>query len=166
MATVAAASGQLELESYLSSEIQLNNSDDVRFGPGVVLQLYRSSFVRAAAASGSIATVQFLYQAGLELTYEAYLGAAEAGRLAMIRWLACEEGVSAEGLDLQSWIDTASLRGGALLEAVQLVVGAGCTAWEVDEEAHAVRGAARRGRAGFVAVPAAADLGVRRDESA
>ncbi len=89
----------------------------------------------AAVGSGSVPMVQFLRQAGVAFGPVAYIKAAEAGSLAMVRWLACDARVTAEGRDLPTVVTrwpqvptTATSR--ELLQAVQLVLdGVGWRGW-------------------------------------
>ncbi len=74
-----------------------------------------------------IATAMQLQQSGCVLTHKAYIKAAEAGDLAMVRWLACEARVptACMGLDdlVEWWPCDRVSRIRDLLQAVQLLVG-------------------------------------------
>ncbi len=120
-------------------------------GPGAV----PDGLAHAAVQSGSVPVVQFLRDAGVAFDREAYLLAARMGRLgrtgglAMVRWLACEAGVSAEGLDLHRVV-TRWPRGPTaatsreLLQAVHLLVEkAGWRGWGTTPDL--VPAAVRRG---------------------
>ncbi len=96
-----------------------------------------SLFADCAAASGSIPVAEYLRQAGWAFTDRAYVQAATRGDVAMVRWLAQEAGVSAEGLDLarfmELWPSGTTACNRDLLEAVQVVVGvAGCRRWDAE----------------------------------
>ncbi len=126
----AASAGQLEVVRYLLSS----------FGPGAVLQPDSQLLELQAAGSRCVPLMELLHQSGLSLSYESYICAAQAGDLAMVRWLVREAGVSAAELQLQNVIElwgkgtraSGSLRQRSrdLPEAVQLLVReAGCSGW-------------------------------------
>ncbi len=96
---------------------------------------------KLAAKSGSIPMAECLRGAGLVFTQNAYAGAAEAGSLAVVRWLAQDAKVST-GPDLRdaqwllaqvlaSWPCRTPADSRDLLEAVQLLVEAGATGMAV-----------------------------------
>ncbi len=100
-----------------------------------------------AASSGNVAALGLLRKAGFQFTSEAYKAAAKRGRVAAVRWLAREAGVSAAGLELctvvSSWRSVTPKDSRDLLEAVQVLVGeAGCREWDTEG---VVQAAARRG---------------------
>ncbi len=103
----------------------------------------------AAVGSGSVPMVQFMRHAGVAFDCEAYIKAAQAGSLAMVRWLACDARVAAEGLDLPTVVmwwpqGRTAATSRELLQAVQLLVGeAGWRGWGTTGDAVAM--AARRG---------------------
>ncbi len=139
MAVLAVEAGRVEVVQYLLSAV----------GPAALIRDLsdQDTFGEAAAKSGSIQMVQYLVQeAGLVLSHKAYNWAAEVGRLAIIRWLALEAGVSAAGADLCEVVNQWPCRTLAdsrdLLEALQLMEGAGCGWWD---PAHALDVAATRG---------------------
>ncbi len=114
-----ATAGQVEVLRYI-----LEAS-----GPGVVLRAHQGELGTAAARSGSIVTATLLRQVGLVFGAEAYGGAARAGSVDMVRWLATEAGVPADGVDLVTficvWPDKARTDRRDRLEAVTLLMGAG-----------------------------------------
>ncbi len=83
--------------------------------------------------SGSIPMVECLREAGLVLTQEVYVGAAKAGSMAMVQWLAREAGVSDAMMPMRDalplirhwpeWPAWATCNNRSLLQAVQLVFG-------------------------------------------
>ncbi len=95
-----------------------------------------------AAMSGSIPVMQCLREAGVRLTAQAYEWAAKKGHLGVVRWLVLEAGVRAKKLVLASfveqWPDCTPAHSRDLMEAVQLLAGAGCNAWAPLPEAHVV----------------------------
>ncbi len=100
-----------------------------------------------AASAGNVAALGLLHKAGFQFTSEAYKAAAGCGKVAAVRWLAREAGVSAAGLELlavvSSWPSVAPKDSRDLLEAVQVLVGeAGCREWDTEG---VVQAAARRG---------------------
>ncbi len=105
-----------------------------------------SDVARTAVDSGRPAIMELLRQAGLTFDHTAYEAAAGCGRLNIVRYLACEAGVTAAGVRLPAfislWSDCKPDHSRDLLEAVQLLVGAGCTGWGADTTLAA---AARRG---------------------
>ncbi len=125
LALSAVGAGRVEVVQYLLSAV----------GPAAVIRdaSEQYKFGKAAVRSGSTQTVECLVQeAGLVLSHKAYTWAAKVGGVDMVRWLALEAGVSAAGCKL-SWVvelwpcDTQA-HSRDLLEAVRLVVGAGCCA--------------------------------------
>ncbi len=120
------------------------------FGPDAVLQppanVDPGLLELQAARSRCIPLMELLHQSGLVLTHRSYIGAAHAGDLAMVLWLAREAGVSAAGLQLQHCVESwgSKTEGGGfashsssrdLLEAVQLLVGeAGWSGWDADDD--------------------------------
>ncbi len=133
----ALEAGQMEVVHYLLSL------------PGAVRVLQRDTgqLAEIAARSGSIPLLVFLRDSGLVLTHVTYVRAARAGSVGLVRWLACEGGVSAAGLPLEKvvggWPSGAAADNRDLLEAVQLLVeAAGCRDWDAGAVLCA---AARRG---------------------
>ncbi len=80
-----------------------------------------------AEGPGCIEVAMHLQQAGCVLTHKAYTKAAEAGDLAMVRWLALEARVPTAGMGLRDlverWPSDRVARSRDLLQAVQLLVG-------------------------------------------
>ncbi len=115
-------------------------------GPAAVLQAGSGSGNRdlrkVVARSGSVPMAECLRQAGMEFRPMAYLHAAGGGHLGLVRWLALEAGVSAAGLSRREldyiaahWPGSDTAAGSpVLLEAVQLLVGAGFCRWGEEEE--------------------------------
>ncbi len=137
LALVAVEAGRVEVVQYLLSAV----------GPAAVIR-GQDRFGEAAVKSRSTQTAEYLvHEAGLVLSHKAYNWAAKVGGLAMVRWLALEAGVSAAGCNLSSvveqWPRGTQADSRALLEAVQLVLGAGC--WETHAEQDPMAVAARRG---------------------
>ncbi len=97
--------------------------------PGAVLPVSPEEAEQAAAASGSIAMAECVLGAGLVFGPNAYRGAAEAGSVDMVRWLVHEAGAPVKGVLLWklvgAWPDRTPADARGLLEAVQLLVGAG-----------------------------------------
>ncbi len=121
---LAAGAGQPETVQSLITELQL-----LPDGKGA-----RDVDPDYAAASGCVPMAAFLRDAGLRFSVGAYYDAATNGHLAMVRWLAQEAGVSAEGLNLvriiEEWPEWMAAYSRDLLQAVQLLVGvAGCRGW-------------------------------------
>ncbi len=124
---IAAGAGQLKTVQSLVRELEL--LPDGKGALGVDPNY--------AAGSGSVPVAAYLHGAGRRFSFYAYMKAAEHGHLAMVRWLAQEAGVSAEGLDLSSfiklWPECPVARSRGLLQAVQLLVGvAGCRGWDAE----------------------------------
>ncbi len=124
--------GQMELARYRLSAV----------GPGWL----DSGVAKMAVSSGKPAVLELLHQAGLKFDHTAYETAAGGGGLAVVRYLACEAGVPASGVALafsiSRWPTSQPADSRDLLEAVQLLLGAGCTGWGADTtlEAAAERG--------------------------
>ncbi len=135
MAMAAARVGRVEMVRHALSVL----------GPGAMPE----ALVFAAVQSGSVPLVQFLYRAGVVCGHVAYIKAADAGSLAMVRWLACEAGASSEGLDLYFVVGRwpygpAAATSRELLQAVQLLVDeAGWRDW--GDTTGLVKAAANRG---------------------
>ncbi len=76
---------------------------------------------------------QCLHQAGAAFDHLSYQAASYSGNVAMVRWLAHEVGASARGVSFVAlvgrWPRKTAADGRDLLEAVQLLVGAGCSVW-------------------------------------
>ncbi len=104
----------------------------------------------------SVPMAECLHKAGFPLTVQAYVWAAWYGNLALVRWLACEAGVSAVEatmFDLADMVyewpcDTAA-HNRDLLEAVQLLAAAGFNKWSPCD-AELVGEAAKRGNLALV----------------
>ncbi len=116
----AAREGQADVVGFLLSVLQQ------RFGAFPLGAVNGDD----AAASGSIPTVVSMRQAGCMFTRCAYFRAAQKGDLAMVRWLAGEAGVSAEGLHLHrlfdndGWPSDTAANNRDLLQAVPLLLAA------------------------------------------
>ncbi len=113
MAEVAARKGRMEMVQHALSVL----------GPGAM----PNGLVFGALESGSVPLVQFLRHAGAALDWRAYQMTGETGNLAMMRWLAREAWVSAEGLTLfntlKGWPQgPTAATSRELLQAVQLLV--------------------------------------------
>ncbi len=123
----AVRAGQVEAVQYLLSVL----------GAGKVLAVGRDALSDAAGQAGSIPVAECLQQAGLVFSHEAYCaGWVFTGRLPFIRWLALETKVSAARCTceaLQSlifgWPRVTPAHSRDLLEAVQLLTGAGFSNW-------------------------------------
>ncbi len=118
MAVAAAEEGRLEMVQYALP--MLGPAEDIS-----------SELAFAAVESGCVPLVQVLHQAGVEFGPVAYVKAAEAGSLAMVRWLACDAGVTEDvGLSgvVRCWPrGRTAAEDRELLKAVQLLVDeAGC----------------------------------------
>ncbi len=134
-----------DLQDLLSHAVKAGHLDVLRCLLSVAApdglfgdQSARVKLVEAAARYGSIAMAECLRDAGLEFTSTAYKAACTRGNLAMVRWLARDEGVSAAGVrvrDLGNMIAVWPCGRGpvcrGLLEAVQLLVGAGYSDWNI-----------------------------------
>ncbi len=119
-------------------------------GPAVVLQVgWRLG--KAAAGSGSIATVALLQQVGLVFDAQAYHGAARAGCMEMLRWLATEAGAPTSSMTLgdviSAWPRKTRRDSGCLLEAARQLVDLGCRS---DTPSVLMSSAASRGRLALV----------------
>ncbi len=157
MAEAAAEAGRLEMVqhalSVLGSAADMPNGladmpGDLADMPGDLADM-PGDLALAAAGSGSVPLVQFLRHVGVEFDDRAYLKAAWAGCLAMVRWLACEAGVPAEGLPLSMVVEPwpngpTAATSRELLQAVQLLVGE-VGAQACNHAARLVAAAARRG---------------------
>ncbi len=114
MARAAAKAGRVEMVRRTLSML----------GPGAVPE----GLALAAVGSGSVPMVRLVRHAGAVFDHWAYMMAAEGGSLAMVRWLACEAKVPAEGLALFNHGDMLWPKGPTaatsreLLQAVQLLV--------------------------------------------
>ncbi len=134
----AVCAGQVEAVRYLLSTL----------GPEKVLWMHTDTVAREAIESGSIPLVDCLSQARCPLRPSAYEAAARSGSIAMIRWLKDVAGLSAAGQQhlmlilVQAWPKWKPAHDRGLLEAVQLVVHAGCQHWDAGA---VVAAAARRG---------------------
>ncbi len=113
MARAAARKGRMEMVQHALSVL----------GPGAVPE----GLAYAAVLSGSVPVVQLVRQAGAAFDDWVYPMAATTGSLAVVRWLACEGGVSAQGFDLLTVMNEwpqrpTAARSRELLQAVQLLV--------------------------------------------
>ncbi len=141
LALVAAEAGMVEVVRYLHGEV----------GQGTLVHRHAERFGEAAAASDSIPMAQFLHQEGAVFSSRVFrMGRSRYGTVAMIRWLTGEAGVSvATNLRtlIRDWPNGKAAHRRDLLEAVQLLVGAGSSMWVADahEGAQAVHAAAKRG---------------------
>ncbi len=122
LALLAVEAGRVEVVQYLLSAV----------APAALIQnpFDQNTFEKAAARSGSTHMAQYLVrEAGLVLSHMAYHWAAEVGGLAMVRWLALEAEISSDVCDLsllvEQWPRSTQADSRGLLEAAQLVVGAG-----------------------------------------
>ncbi len=127
LALAALGAGQVEAVQYLLSVL----------GADKVLAVGRDALSEAAGQAGSIPVVECLRQAGLVLSRKAYRGA--AGKLPFVRWLALEAELSANdftctdlGHVITLWPDGTPAHNRELLEAVQLLAGAGFSDWGRD----------------------------------
>ncbi len=95
-----------------------------------------------AAGSGSIPVLECLRQAGARLTPNAFRMAARRGHLPTLRWLVVEAGLSVARLNLWDvalqWPDRTPAQRRDLREAVQLLVGAGCTKWSFPDRVSSI----------------------------
>lgn len=136
MTLVAVRAGRVEAVRQLLSY----------WGPSAVLAASPGKAEHAAAASGSSAMAAFVRGVGVAFGPNAYHRAAEAGSVDMVRWLVHEAGVPVKGVCLRevlhAWPDRTHADARGLLEAVQLLVGAGHVSWSHHME---VAVAARRG---------------------
>ncbi len=141
----AVRAGQVEALQYLLSLL----------GAGKVLAIGRDALSRAAALSGSVPVAECLQQAGLVLSHKAYhtttYGGA-TGNLPFVRWLALEAKVSAAAYaceDLRvliaGWPRDTPADSRDLLEAVQLLAGAGFSDWGGNLKGFNIHTAAARG---------------------
>ncbi len=114
--------------------------------PASTIQAWRpAELMQSVLSSGEVPMAECLRQAGVAFSGpEAYLAAGRSDSVHMVRWLATEAGASAAGVtqaDLRSFICHWRQESRGLAEAVRLVMGAGCTAWDM----HLVCRAAERG---------------------
>ncbi len=124
-------SGRVEVMQHLLATFAL---------VGPLQQKYADVSSFSVAKSGSIPMAECLRQAGLVFTRTAYRGAAEAGSLAMVRWLACEGGVQVGARAMQlvdilnlTWPRDTAAQSRDLLEAVQLLMRvAKAGGWNLD----------------------------------
>ncbi len=141
----AVEAGQVEAVQYLLSVL----------GLGKVLAVGRHALSDAVGRAGNIPLAECLQQAGLVLSHAAYrtttYGSA-TGNLAFIRWLALEAEVSALAYPskelhalIDSWPCDTPAHSRDLLEAVQLLAGAGFCDWDRDHAGFIVSTAAARG---------------------
>ncbi len=130
LAGASAIAGRVEVMQHLLAA----------YGPAAVLQRDPYSFgwgiAAVAARSGSIPMAECLRDAGAVFEPASYCEAASRGHLPMVRWLALEAGLSAAGLSgwdfrciINVWPNNTAADSRDLLEAVQLVVGAGFCRW-------------------------------------
>ncbi len=123
-------SGQVELFQQLQ-RLLLDGNPRVREAVQVAIQY---------ATPGSTAMAACLLAAGRVFTQQDYVQALGARDMAMLRWLARDARVSAAGLDMGECLTClCAERPGDhrdLLEAVQLVVGAGCRMWDASAALH------------------------------
>ncbi len=119
----ALQTGQLEVLRYLLSVS----------GPVAVLQMGSEWLGNKAAGSGSMAIVALLHQAGLVFDSEAYHGAATAGSVNILRWLAVDLRVPGVRFTLhdviKSWPRRTPHDSRCLVEAVALLVSTVCQDW-------------------------------------
>ncbi len=141
---LAAEAGQAEVLRHLLSV----------YGPGAVPEDQEGRMADGVITSGCIATAECLRDMGVAFSLWAYGWAGRAGSVAMVRWLACSAGVSAERLDLSGWIGTwpsdgaGKQRSQDLLEAVQLLLG--CAGCRMRGDGTELCAAARRGDVALV----------------
>ncbi len=127
LALAAVRAGQVEAVQYLLSVL----------GAEKVLAAGRDALCSAAGQSGSIAVAECLQRAGFVFSHAAYRSDwLSPGKLPVIRWLATEAKVSAAGCtwrELQTlilnWPSNTPAHSRDLLEAVQLLTGAGFSDW-------------------------------------
>ncbi len=118
---VAIEAGQVEVVRHLLSV----------WGAAAMFRHYPQELGSAAAGTGSVPMAKCLRQAGLRFTPGAYEAAARAGSVDMVRWLLQEARVSPFELSfsrdlISQWPDRTVADSRGLLEAVQLLAGAGC----------------------------------------
>ncbi len=125
----AIAAGRVQTVQYLWTA----------FGAGGLLSDDQAA--ELAGRSGSIPMLLWLRQAGVGLCHAAYVGAGVAGSLPVVRWLAQEAGVSAAGVGFRSmqdlilrWPSGTAAKARDLLQAVDLMVGAGYSDWGMAHE--------------------------------
>ncbi len=101
----------------------------------------QAQLILMAVRSGDTALVEYLRQAGLRYDASAYTDGASRGNLAMIEWLARNSGVPPSKLrwrDLKMiihvWPRLTAADSRGLLEAVQLLAGAGYSDWPLGNE--------------------------------
>ncbi len=143
LATTAALAGRAEVVRYVTSLHQ----------PGAA---HQQGDIGSAAAglvgSDGELIAACLRQAGITLSPSCYETAAADGDMTAISWLAREAGVSAAGVHaydvLRPWPKDTSAHSRGLLEAMQLLVGAGCCLAELDNFVYYI--AATRGDLGLV----------------
>ncbi len=111
----AAAAGRADTVRYLLSLCQLREGSG---GGGA-----------EAAGNGGQSVAQLLRQAGITLPQQLYYIAAGSGNVVLTRWLVLDARVTVSGLNLydvvQQWPNTTRANSRDLLEAVQLLAGAG-----------------------------------------
>ncbi len=133
----AAFSGQVEVVRYLLAA----------HGPAAVFA-FPDAVAHAGARSGSIPVVECLREAGLRFSNRAYQGAAEAGSVAMVRWLLQVARAPIGDLDIcnrfmYEWPHGTAADCRGLMEAVQLLVGEvelGGQHWTVEKVVKAAAG--------------------------
>ncbi len=130
LAEAAAKAGRVEVLRHLLLTL---GPERVAQRPNRGSAAMPGSYWDDAAMSGSILAMQCLREAGVRFTAQAYERAAGKGHLGVVRWLALEAGVRAKKLVIDvfvaSWPDCTPAHSRDLLEAVQLLAGAGCNAW-------------------------------------
>ncbi len=126
IALAAARSGNVEVMSHLLSIVPANTIKVVRAG----------NLMHYARSSGKVPMAECLRQSGVVMSgLDAYILAGRSGSVDMVRWLATEAGLSSADMrlvDLQEVIHQWPLGRRGLTEAMQLLMGARCTAWSAD----------------------------------
>ncbi len=130
LAVSAVEGGQVEVLQHLQSMPGLSG--------GQSQELERA--VMSGAQPVHVPMARYLHQQGRLFTHAAYASAMRAASVDMIRWLAREAGVFAGDMDMvdvyyvmEGWSEESAADSRDLLEAVQLMVEAGCVSWDVDE---------------------------------
>ncbi len=136
LAQVAARPGHVEVMRYLLSLIPSSTIQQV-WSPVDQLD--------SPLVSGKVPMAECLWQAGVVLSgRDAYISAGHSSSVETVRWLATKAGVSSAGMtlaDIREFMLHWPWGRKGLTEAVRLVVGAGCTAWDMG----LVYNAAKRG---------------------
>ncbi len=143
LTVVAVLAGQLEVLQYLTTPAPGSRPD-----VSLLRELDGDVAVFGFGRVPNFAMLDCLEGAGAEFTWRAYLKAARVGHVGAVRWLASR--VRAENVDMskvmERWPSGSPADSRDLLEAVQLLVGAGCAEWE---PSRVTENAIRRGHLGL-----------------